>query len=222
MWAQQVFRGRRTLQWEPLEVAAVPPSAAAPVPHPEADAATAAIVQAFLSGSTAGCRPSPDAQAVAESGAPELAPIDASTGVSSAAAPDAVHTAAAQRAAPVRSDVGSVQADFPSRSPLYAGIWTKGTAELVAVPAPAAAPSLAVGDVADDEAAAESACAGLQGNPSDWLISGGALGYQCAMQVRAIQRFESRQSGMCSVRNNKTNANQCLLRLAIALPCKSH
>lgn len=30
-----------------------------------------------------------------------------------------------------------------------------------------------------------SPCDGLQGGPSDWLTGGGALGYQCAMQVKS-------------------------------------
>lgn len=185
MWVQQVFRGRRALQWGLLEDTAVPPSAAAPMSHPEADAAAAAIVQAFLSGSTAGGRSLPDPQASAGNAAPDTAPTDASAGVSSAAALDAVTTAVAQRFAPVRGDVGTLQADFPSSLPSYMGAWNGGTAELAAAAAPASAPSLAVSDMAGDGAGAESACAGLQGNPSDWLISGGALGYQCAMQVSA-------------------------------------
>lgn len=214
MWVQQVFHGRRPLQWGLVEDAAGPPSAAGPVSHPEADAATAAIVQAFLAGSTAGGPSLPDPQASASNAAPDRAPVGASDGLSSAAAPDAVPTAAAQRFAPVRGDAGAAQADFPSSLPSFVGAWTGGTAEVAAaaaVLAPAAAPSLAasdvagdgadsaapslaVADVAGDGAGAESACAGLQGNPSDWLVSGGALGYQCAMQVRSFDRLAQKSA----------------------------
>lgn len=68
-----------------------------------------------------------------------------------------------------------------------ASVWSRGRAEAAAdaaAPEVAQAPSQVVeAGVEGGHEVAGSLCAGLKGDPSDWLTSGGALGYLCAMQV---------------------------------------
>lgn len=162
----QAFPGRRTLEWQsPGEVT---------VPPPAAETATAAaLVQAFLSGNAA-----------ADSSFPGT--HDSALGIGPSATSEtaflAPQPAAAVGAAPAPAEAGSGRPALGSYSS-YRGagedVWSQGRAEVSAA-APVAAEAMSQ---SEDESAGQSICAGLQGDPSEWLRSGGAKGYLCAMQV---------------------------------------
>ena len=142
----------------------------AEVPPPAAAVATAAdLVQDFLSGNSAA-----DHSFLSGHYTAATAAGDASAAAFLAPRP----AAAAAASAPAESGTG---APDPNSNSNIGGVaadgWSQGGAE-----APGSADeSLTGGEVE----AGESMCAGLQGNPSEWLRSGGARGYLCAMQVRA-------------------------------------
>lgn len=136
-------------------------------------ATAAALVQAFLSGNAA----ADSSFSGIHDSAPGIGP--AATSETAFLAPQ---PAAAVGAAPAPAEAGSGRPDLGSYSNsrgAVAGVWSQGRAEVSAA-VPVAAEALSH---SEDKLAGQSICAGLQGDPSEWLRSGGAKGYLCAMQV---------------------------------------
>jgi hypothetical protein len=143
------------------------------------DAMAAALVRAFLSGVSAGAN--------------DVEPLASAVITGSAAMRQGTVPGYASGAPAGLPDAASPALLPAGAGSTFEGGYAANIGASFGSGAHAPASSLAVGEDG-------SACSRLGGNPADWLISGGALGYMCAMQVSHLSHSVMR----CGIFRSKT------------------